>query len=700
MPTYTSSDFSTTNQYIKYRLVVTETGTNIQNNTSSVNIKLQAWRTNQGYTTDGHCYAIVYVDGEEYWDEWQYGDGHAISYDSYTVMLERNITITHNADGKKSINVSAYFDHARFTSNEQGFTVALTDIPRQANLTGAQDFNDTQNPVINYSNPAGNAVTSLQAGISFTGSTGSAPEISYRDVNKTGSSYTFNLTQAERTILYNNTRTANSWVIYFMLKTVVGGVTYYSKIQKRLTIVNANPTISALTYADTNSATVSITGNNQLIVQNNSTLRLTLGTLTALKGATLVKVKITYGSYSNETALSGSVASGLNYDLGALNYSNSISARAVLTDSRGNTATVTKTVTVLAWKLPTAIVKLSRKSNYYDESYLYVNADYSPLNNTNRLTSIQYRYKRDSETNYSAWATIQDESTTTLSLDNTSAFDFQVKVADRLGNTTYNAKLLRGLPILYIDKLHNSVGVNSLVGEDNMLAVKSKIYLMDNDAKPMFYIAPHSSTGNALAYWYNSSGKVVNQIYNGSFYAYDKDGNLGAQLKGDYYGLNNELSLYTKYDTSNDTVLLKAEGWTSSGTNKKAGSLYLRGDGQISMTASDGVIHCVRVDTSSSRKIKENIKPLTSEEAVKVLLLEAVTFDFKEKSLGTDKRGFIAEDVKEIIPQIVSDETEQKPASINYIELIPYLQAVIKEQAEIIKDLQERIEALESKLQN
>ena len=56
----TSSDFTTSNQYIVYDIVVTENSTSIPNNTSSVNVKVRAWRTNQGYTTDGAgtCYVV------------------------------------------------------------------------------------------------------------------------------------------------------------------------------------------------------------------------------------------------------------------------------------------------------------------------------------------------------------------------------------------------------------------------------------------------------------------------------------------------------------------------------------------------------------------------------------------------------------------------------------------------------------------
>lgn len=111
----------------------------------------------------------------------------------------------------------------------------------------------------------------------------------------------------------------------------------------------------------------------------------------------------------------------------------------------------------------------------------------------------------------------------------------------------------------------------------------------------------------------------------------------------------------------------------------------------IQLVGNGGVVRCITVQQTSSRKVKENIEPMKAEEAKKILDLEAVSFDYKNKSSGTNKRGFIAEDVAEVLPNLVAAETEELPASLDYIGMIPYLQAVIKEQ-------EKRIEALEKKI--
>lgn len=120
--------------------------------------------------------------------------------------------------------------------------------------------------------------------------------------------------------------------------------------------------------------------------------------------------------------------------------------------------------------------------------------------------------------------------------------------------------------------------------------------------------------------------------------------------------------------------------------SSKQGEIYV-GDGsetKIYLHGGTGNITCVEVTQTSSRKVKDNIKPMTDEDAEKILELEAVSFDYKDKANGTNKRGFIAEDVAEILPNLVKEETEEVPASLDYIGMIPYLVKMVqKQQAEI-----------------
>ena len=110
----------------------------------------------------------------------------------------------------------------------------------------------------------------------------------------------------------------------------------------------------------------------------------------------------------------------------------------------------------------------------------------------------------------------------------------------------------------------------------------------------------------------------------------------------------------------------------------------------IDLNGSTGNIECVSLTQTSTRKVKKNIKELTLEEAKKLLKATPVTYDFKDESLGTDKRGFIAEDIGIILPEVVEKDENDEPVGIDYIELIPYLVKLMQEHDNDINKLKEK----------
>ena len=446
----TSSNFNTSNQYIKYRIIVTENSYSVANNTSNVTIKVQVWRTNSGYETYGNGTCYVNCDGVDY--SQSISSSQKFTYNSYTQVFSKTLTINHNSNGSKSIYVSSYIDHSRFNSTSQGFTVNLTNIPRQATITNAPNFNDTQNPTITYSNSAGSSASSLQACISLTGSNS---DIAYRDISKTGTSYTFNLTEAERNVLRQATTTSNSRTVYFYIKTVINGSTFYTNKAVTLSIVNANPTFN-VSYLDTNSTTTNITGNNQQIIQNNSTLRINITNATGVKYATLKTASINVNGSVTTQNISGS---SVTFNVGTLNVTNNITIPVTVTDSRNNKTTTNLTIQILSWALPSAIITMERENNFYTSTNLTVNADYSSLNNKNTIT-IQYQIKKTTDANYGALTTISDNVETTFNADNQYSWNVKVILTDKIGTTTYNLLLYKGIPLMYWDRILSSVSIN------------------------------------------------------------------------------------------------------------------------------------------------------------------------------------------------------------------------------------------------
>lgn len=176
----------------------------------------------------------------------------------------------------------------------------------------------------------------------------------------------------------------------------------------------------------------------------------------------------------------------------------------------------------------------------------------------------------------------------------------------------------------------------------------------------------------------------TSKLYLGNFIAlYHTNGNTLARISRNSYG-RGQLDLYNEYGSS--CVSLYGDG----GLGLSSGGSYT-----ITGIGSTGVLTCIQLVQTSSRKTKDNIKPI--EDAARILELQAVSFDFKNKSLGTNKRGFIAEDVAEILPGLVTPETENTPAALDYVGMIPYLQQIIKEHEKRIAELEETIKEMKAR---
>ena len=204
-------------------------------------------------------------------------------------------------------------------------------------------------------------------------------------------------------------------------------------------------------------------------------------------------------------------------------------------------------------------------------------------------------------------------------------------------------------------------------------AIKERIFLDGNNGQISLKSADGTNTGVSLD---GGTGELMLRNTSGQYTVW-----LRSKT-----GYNNGGGV-DFYNTSGTAVAYIGCNNTSGG----AGQLNLSdssGTANIQANGSSGDMWVVHLYQTSSKKIKKNITELSLQEAQKVLDLKPVTFDFKNEALGTDRRGFIAEDVEEIIPQIVTEVNDLK--SIDYVSLIPYLVKIIQEQDKRIKDLEDK----------
>lgn len=377
----------------------------------------------------------VYIDGGSSLGSGTYSD--TIDHGLHK-KLSGSKWVYHDSAGAKSITVSIngwFYDHGNKSGSN---TYSLPTIPRQANLTSAPNFNDEENPTIKYSNPAGNSVTSLEACISLTGS---AADVPYRAVSKTGSSYTFNLSDAERKTLRQAITSGSSRTVKFYLRTTIGGNTYYSSVSKTLSLVNYTPTLSP-TVVDSNETTKALTGDANKFIKYYSNAAFTVGA-TARKEASISSRKVVCGGKSS-TSASGTLS---KVESGTFAFST--------TDSRGHSASKTLTKTLVPY------VKLTVNHNTEQPTVdgnftFYVSGNYfnGSFGATSNTLTVQYRYKVEGGS-YSSWtdmtvSTSGNSYSATVNrtgLDYTKVYYFQARAIDKLATVNSSERRVKSQPV-------------------------------------------------------------------------------------------------------------------------------------------------------------------------------------------------------------------------------------------------------------
>lgn len=374
------------------------------------------------------------------------------------VVVQGNFTFPHNADGTLTL-APGYGIETTFTSGSGIATFSLPKINRVA-VTNSVNGNDIEQPFkVNYTKYIDTYTYKLRI---------SVPNVTVLEtINYSTSGEEFSLSQTSLNYLYQN-MTSNKINLGFAVETWQGSTKLSEGNEVIITcyLNNSEPTYD-VTYEDTNSTTLAITNNNQQIIRNNSILQFNLTNITAYKLATISTATVTIDGTTYNGTISNSTCT---IEVGELNLSNNIDATVKVTDSRNISTTKTVPITILDWQLPSGITTLERQSNYYSETNIKVNGEYSSLDNKNVLT-IKVRYKKVSDSSYGSYITLQDDVTSVIVLDNLYTWDVQVLVSDLLGSTTYNYSIGIGIPILYIDRNKRSVGIECFPKNENTIEV-------------------------------------------------------------------------------------------------------------------------------------------------------------------------------------------------------------------------------------
>ena len=354
--------YSSTNAEWSYRVIMSSTQSAKDNATTSISLQVLAYYDKSGIaaTYNVNFSNIIFNINSL---------GVSLPNKSFTefsantwVSLGRTTfytTIPHDSFGKASIRLLFNLESNRGSCNEVRI-VSLPTIPKPVYMTSAPNFTENdfdKGLTIKFANPNG-TTTNIQACISLTGAT---DNIRYRPTNS-NSSYTFNLTPAERTTLINAITKGNSISVRFYVKGVLEGATYWSYFTRTFTLADCMPHIEP-TVVDVNEKTLALTGNPNKLVKYASHAKCVMNA-TAKQGATIKLYEIANGAAkesTSETVLLGP---------------ESAITRFTATDSRGNSEVEEVISPFVEYIKPTCNYKvelaLAQNQNPGDESKMKV----------------------------------------------------------------------------------------------------------------------------------------------------------------------------------------------------------------------------------------------------------------------------------------------------------------------------------------
>ena len=259
-------------------------------------------------------------------------------------------------------------------------------------------------------------------------------------------------------------------------------------------IFNTNPT-----YGDTVPLVTDITEDPKALIARLSKLNVTApsGYAQSRGGATLVSIRLVHGAQRVTLAYN---ASGFSYTFEPPTAITDNTVTVTLTDSRGYETSYTADLAVYMYNAPIVDFTVTRKNNFQSESDVVLYSTWTPLViggvRKNGILSAKVQYKK---TNTTTWSTAVDipyvlngenigNDNLVIELDNEFSWNVRVILQDKLGALGTSSKdvlVQPGRPMMYIDKLNDTVAFGDFINPDfhpGALTVKANQYL--NSGRP------------------------------------------------------------------------------------------------------------------------------------------------------------------------------------------------------------------------
>ena len=300
---------------------------------------------------------------------------------------------------------------------------------------------------------------------------GSTTVLTISSLSLTNGSNTITLTASQRSTVLAAMSSIKSFTGTFELTTYSGstqiGTTSSKTATVQTTAANSAPTFSGFTYADTNSTSVAVTGNDQILIQAVSTLVITAAAATAKNGATI-------SSYSAVAGSATASSTTTTITVGKVSNSGTVAVVVTAIDSRGYTTSTTVNVTVIAYEgIAIKSYAMRRVNEVEDTIQAAISGNIKAVTisgtNKNSLKYARYRYRKTSTSSWSSWVYVTSSTSSSdssfsysnaelVDLDADYSYYVEFRVDDQLTYDSVTITIPQGTPLLAFRR--KKVGVN------------------------------------------------------------------------------------------------------------------------------------------------------------------------------------------------------------------------------------------------
>lgn len=343
------------------RLWVDQVSQDTVSNSSQVRVRLAL--TNGAHTfAEYNCTASVTIDGQTI--NWS-GRPSMLSQNQVIMLIDRTVTVGHNADGTKTFNLSASFSGGGGWSpgalNIDGNSFTLTTIPRSSSVSVSPGVigntitinisrqSSSYKHTVRYSwgSKSGTIASNVDTSITW-----SIPIDFANDIPDSASG---------TGTIYVDTYSGNT-------KTGTQSITFTASVP-----ANVKPTFTGISLSDLNGAAQNLIPNSNTFIQIISNIKVAFNGAVGSYGSSITGYRAEIVGKNQTTDVNGG-------SLGIMNYNGPITIRASVSDSRGRWSDTREvSVTVLEYFAPALSFNITRTGSTSSTLTVTRNAKVAPL---------------------------------------------------------------------------------------------------------------------------------------------------------------------------------------------------------------------------------------------------------------------------------------------------------------------------------